>query len=278
MTNNQDSNNRRINLGNQGNYNENIEGDYAQGNINNFNNCIFNYASDQENLNVERRNGNYTSEKKIPKLGNSKKSNFLEEKDLQELKQTQEQIKKRVASIQLADEDINIYSELSFLLNNENLDNETWEKADRETINIIFNLTDSQDESFSGYKDDFNKISCLDLLKIDLLWLKASNNRFGFSVQRKIWLKKLRVERLEENQFRNVKNLQHFGTTVKWYENNELLKNRDYYNFSLDAPYGHLPSLRFPCSEFAQDNLSWEQSWKRIVKSFLMSTQNCLLD
>ncbi len=187
-----------------------------------------------------------------------------------ELQQRQDQIKERIATLKVSNDNFDIYNQLC-----DSLKKEEWNDADKETIQIILGLTKRKKYGFLREKDIEN-ISCIDLLKIDLLWLKASNNRFGFSVQRYIWLRKLDI-RLELAQLNNSQNLLNFGKCVGWYANDELLHSRDSYKFSLDAPEGHLPSLRFPCSEFARNNTNWWQSWKRIFKNFLIRTDNCLL-
>ncbi len=186
-----------------------------------------------------------------------------------ELQKLQDTIKERIANFLLPNENFHTYTQLS-----DSLKKKKWKDADNETIQIILDLT--KRKKYGSLRDkDIENISCIELLKIDLLWLEASDNRFGFSVQRHIWLRKLGLE-LELEQFNSSENLRDFGNCVGWYTNNELLKNRDNYKFSLDAPQGHLPSLRFPCSEFPK--MDWWQSWKRVFKFFLIHTEKCSLD
>lgn len=189
----------------------------------------------------------------------------------EEIQQFKDKIKERIANVKLSNDSFDPYSKLDELLKNKR-----WKDADKETIQIILYLTNRIKYGFLREKD-IDNIACISLLKIDLLWLENSNNRFGLSMQRHIWLRKLHFS-LEGNQLNNSENLRDFGKFVGWYINDELLKNRDNYKFTSDAPQGHLPSLRFPCSEFAQDNLNWKQSWKRIFKKFLLCTDKCLLD
>jgi eukaryotic-like serine/threonine-protein kinase len=187
---------------------------------------------------------------------------------IQEIKlpKIQDEIEKNLANQKLANNNFNLYSQLGDLLKNKQ-----WKQADNETIQILLTLT--KRKKYGSLRDrDIENIPCIDLLKIDLLWLEASNNNFGFTVQRYIWQKKLGLE-LASKQFNNSENLRDFGNFVGWYTNDELLKNRNCYQFSLDSPLGHLPSLRFPCSEFPEMN--WWQSWKRIFRSLLMQTDKC---
>jgi eukaryotic-like serine/threonine-protein kinase len=184
-----------------------------------------------------------------------------------ELQSLRNQIEERIANLELPDNNFD-YSQLINLLKNKQ-----WEQADDETIKIFLALTKRQ--KYGSLRDrDIKNIPCIDLLKIDLLWLEASNNHFGLTVQRHIWQKNLGLE-LASEQFNNSENLRDFVNFVGWYKNDELLQNRNHYQFSLDSPPGHLPSLRFPCSEFPEMN--WWQSWKRIFSSLLMQTDKCNL-
>ena len=184
-------------------------------------------------------------------------------------KRIQEKVKESIAKIKLTNNNFDSHSQLRALLKNKQ-----WKQADYETIQIFLNLTKRQKYGSLRSKD-IDNISNLDLLHIDSLWLKASDYNFGFSVQRAIWQKQLGLK-LKSPQFNNQENIRNFAHLVGWYENDELLKNRDRYQFSLDAPQGHLPSLRFPCSEFP--DMNWWQSWKRIFSSFLLQTEKCLLN
>lgn len=72
------------------------------------------------------------------------------------------------------------YSHLAELLIANN-----WKEADQETTKIILQITGSTGViSFIN----FENLTCEDLHIIDLLWVKHSNGRFGFSIQQKIWL------------------------------------------------------------------------------------------
>jgi len=74
------------------------------------------------------------------------------------------------------------------------------------------------------------------LLTIDQLWVKYRQGRFGFSVQKKIWL-----EVGGKVDYRTEKKL---GKRVGWLKKGEWL--RDYnLTFNLRAPSGHLPWCRY---------------------------------
>ena len=179
----------------------------------------------------------------------------------QQLKKIQSQIKERIANLELMNSDRCL--KLKSLL-----DNRQWQEADCETMQIFLRLT-KRTKFGSLRENDIAKIPHATMQKIDLLWLEASNNHFGFAVQRHLWQNKLGLE-LAPKQLINSENLRDFGRLLGWYKDEELIKNRDRYQFSLAAPQGHLPSLRFPCSEFPDPN--WWQSWKRILGTFLLQT------
>src|SRR5919199_6180295 len=81
-----------------------------------------------------------------------------------------------------------------------------------------------------------------DLCTIDQLWVKYSNGHFGFSVQKCIW-----QEKQPEDSYRCEQLFQQIG----WLNTGENCQNSGYwkyYNdltFSLEAPQGHLPALRY---------------------------------
>ena len=61
-----------------------------------------------------------------------------------------------------------------------------WKEADQETYKLMIQ-TCGKDEGNGFSRKDFEEFPCGDLLRIDRLWVEASNGHFGFSVQKKIW-------------------------------------------------------------------------------------------
>lgn len=83
----------------------------------------------------------------------------------------------------------------------EYLKNDKWRQADRETGSIIRNMC-----SWTGYDINNYSITKLprnEIRKIDRLWYKYSNGKFGFKVQKQIY------EQLG-------KDIEKFGTKVNW--------------------------------------------------------------
>ena len=113
------------------------------------------------------------------------------------------------------------YRNLQQLLSAQN-----WQDADKETYAIMLKISEREDK---GWLDDgeIREFPRYDLHIINQLWVKYSDGKFGFSIQKQIF------------QYH-----QQFITGCGWIENiakNEWVKYEDY-NFSLDANIGHLPS------------------------------------
>ncbi|MEM7555805.1 MAG: GUN4 domain-containing protein [Cyanobacteria bacterium P01_A01_bin.84] len=67
-----------------------------------------------------------------------------------------------------------------------------------------------------------------DLQTINNLWLAHSEGKFGFSVQREIWL-------------RSSKNWENMWAKIGWKKGNDWTRYPSGFIWSLDAPRGHLP-------------------------------------
>ncbi|MEC4818581.1 MAG: GUN4 domain-containing protein [Scytonema sp. PMC 1069.18] len=105
-----------------------------------------------------------------------------------------------------------------------------WDEADKETYTLMLKVAEREGER---WLDDGNikNFPRHDLRIINNLWLKYSNGQFGFSVQKRIWR--------DANE-----DYKRFGDRVGWLANlvnSEWLKYENY-DFSLNAPEGHLPS------------------------------------
>ncbi len=72
---------------------------------------------------------------------------------------------------------------------------------------------------------------------MDQLWVKYSKGKFGFSVQKQIWLDLGGKLDGEPDLYTFVK----LSDRVGWRKNNEWL-SYDNYTFSTNAPQGHLPT------------------------------------
>lgn len=96
-----------------------------------------------------------------------------------------------------------------------------WSAADNLTGNLILNIAQREKQGFLDY-EQINTFSCPNLQKIDKLWVNA-DKRFGFSVQKEIWIKtgNRLARKLEDWRMRlwtklDVENYLRFAKTVGW--------------------------------------------------------------
>ena len=111
-----------------------------------------------------------------------------------------------------------------------------WRDADIETSNLMLKLTKREQEGRLKVEDVKN-FPRQELRKMDQLWVRYSNGKFGFSVQKQIWLElggKLNGE-YDWDTFVKL------SSRVGWTKNNKEL-SYDSYTFSTNALPGHLPS------------------------------------
>ncbi|MBS3027814.1 MAG: GUN4 domain-containing protein [Dolichospermum sp. DET50] len=111
-----------------------------------------------------------------------------------------------------------------------------WRDADLETWELMKKLTKREQEGWLRLEDVKN-FPRQELRKMDQLWVKYSNGKFGFSVQKQIWLD-LGGKLDGETDFDTFRKL---GDRVGWRKNNDWLWSYDSYTFSTNALPGHLP-------------------------------------
>ncbi len=68
------------------------------------------------------------------------------------------------------------------------LANGRWKEADQETENIMLKVTNQTEQGYFKQRS-LTSFPCSDLRIIDKLWVKFSGGKFGFSVQKDIWVK-----------------------------------------------------------------------------------------
>ena len=97
-----------------------------------------------------------------------------------------------------------------------------WKEADEETTKKMLEVTGRTSERYLRV-EDIDRFPCEDLRTIDQLWVKYSNGRFGFSVQKRVY------ESLGGTREYDEKIWQAFGDRVGWREmgqwNNSLKYN-----------------------------------------------------
>jgi hypothetical protein len=112
-----------------------------------------------------------------------------------------------------------------------------WKEADLETTKIMIEITgkDSREEISPA---DVQIFPCNAIRTLDRLWTKYSNNRFGFSVQLRLYQSlggSIDTIRSQSNEF-----LARTSNTIGWSKNNKRIEYDDF-DFSLSAPEGALP-------------------------------------
>jgi hypothetical protein len=115
-----------------------------------------------------------------------------------------------------------------------------WRDADLETWNLMLKLTKRELTKREQERwlrlEDVKNFPRQELRKMDQLWVKYSNGKFGFSVQKQIWLE-LGGKLDGESDWDTFTKL---GLRVGWKKNYEWL-DYDSFTFSTNALRGHLP-------------------------------------
>ena len=110
-----------------------------------------------------------------------------------------------------------------------------WKQADRETYLVMFQAVGKKQGSLFSLEELLN-FPCTDLRTIDRLWVKYSNGRFGFSVQKRIYLE---VGGKADGNY-NQEAWKKFGDRVGWRMEESWIYYPDV-TLSTSAPDGHLP-------------------------------------
>ncbi|MEG4489243.1 GUN4 domain-containing protein [Microcoleus sp. D2_18a_B4] len=131
------------------------------------------------------------------------------------------------------------------------LANGKWKEADEETTKKMLKAAGGghkytkdfpKDQAPAGENllkdDDIYTFPCEDLRTIDQLWVKYSNGRFGFSVQKRIY------ESLGGTRKYDLEICEAFGDRVGWLVNSKWL-NYDDLKFNTKAIAGQLPSFTY---------------------------------
>ncbi len=114
------------------------------------------------------------------------------------------------------------------------LKNGQWKEADEETYRVMLQVAGKEEEGLL-WEEDINKFPCEDLRTINDLWVKYSQGKLGFTVQRDIWFScggKIGEYKWEPDE--------KFAEKVRWYSNKKWFGEMEY---DLLAPRGHLPAV-----------------------------------
>lgn len=114
------------------------------------------------------------------------------------------------------------------------LKNQQWKEADGETSRVMLQTVGKEGDEYLTV-GDIRCFPCEDLRKIDQLWVKYSNGKFGFSVQKQIYQSLGGTRKYDYEVWIN------FGDKVGWRQNRWLKYNN--LTFDISTPRaGHLPS------------------------------------
>ncbi len=111
-----------------------------------------------------------------------------------------------------------------------------WFEADSETANVMLQVANKVELGWLDF-EDIENFPCDDLRPIDQLWVKYSKGKFGFSVQKKIY-----VDELGGTRDYNEKIWHEFCDRVGWRKAGNYVSYSDLTFELLDTtPVGHLP-------------------------------------
>ena len=109
-----------------------------------------------------------------------------------------------------------------------------WREADEETARVMLKVAGREKEGWLD-TEHIEKFPCEDLRTIDQLWVKYSNGRFGFSVQKRIYQSLGGTRKYDREVWAK------FGDKVGWRRKNEWLLYYCNLTYSERAPEAHLP-------------------------------------
>ncbi|MCG6138001.1 MAG: GUN4 domain-containing protein [Nostoc sp. LLA-1] len=253
----------------EGNFNENIYGDFVEihGNQININNDFAEVAEQIRELVEQLKNQGYSQKDAEEEIANE-----LEEKALNnpKLKRTIRRWRKSFSSKNNAASDNEIAQEVvktatsysytsskdftdviggNFHTLNELLQSKKWEEADWETAKIIYAIGQNELSHNPEYKDYLPDYIVEEHIKIipkkylnniDKLWNKHSNGRFGFNVQKRI-LENIYKQNPGHFYFIEDQVIEQFGDLVGWRKKDDWLYYVDLYDSLKTAAPGHLP-------------------------------------
>lgn len=118
------------------------------------------------------------------------------------------------------------------------LKNGQWREADEETYRLMITTVGKEEGQWFD-PDDLLNFPCDDLRTLDQLWVKYSNGKFGFSVQKQIYLE---CGGKPDGEYPGGKVWYEFCDRVGWRQNDKWVIYSSYIFDITQAPSGHLPS------------------------------------
>ncbi|MBW4479835.1 MAG: GUN4 domain-containing protein [Tolypothrix brevis GSE-NOS-MK-07-07A] len=130
-----------------------------------------------------------------------------------------------------------------------------WKEADQETYRVMIKAVGKEDGDYFD-EDEFLNFPCTELRIINGLWVKYSNGRFGFSVQKEIYLS---VGGKADGKYYQ-KAWEKFGDRVGWRVASSWISCSEV-TFDTSAPRGHLPvwGLESEMGSYPSILTNWEK-------------------
>ncbi len=115
------------------------------------------------------------------------------------------------------------------------LQNGQWKEADQETNRLMLQIVGKETDQWLSV-EDIQNFPCEDLRVIDKLWVDNSGGKFGFSVQKKVWMDCGGILGNDSQE-----SYEKFADQVGWHRNGQWLRYKEL-TFLLDgSKHGHLP-------------------------------------
>jgi hypothetical protein len=120
----------------------------------------------------------------------------------------------------------------------------SWKEADQETDKLMLQAVGQEAEQ-RGYLtlEEIRNFPCEDLLLIDQLWVKFSGGKFGFSVQKQIWLEVGGKLDFCKDEKAAISAFQEMSDRNGWRVEGSYISYRQVIFDTSKAPKGHLPSF-----------------------------------
>jgi len=144
-----------------------------------------------------------------------------------------------------------------------------WWSADEETLQVMLKASNRVRDSYFGnaYLDSesIENFPRKDLKTIDQLWVTASNGRFGFSVQKKIWQECGSPQKYD-------KNWAHFCNRVGWKNKHWNVDHHDLKHDLHLSPAGELPVKLFGWTIVGKSLIGWKSYFRfRYVRLHILA-------
>ena len=144
------------------------------------------------------------------------------------------------------------FTKLDYLLSQQ-----AWKQAEEETLAMMFKIVNKSRRSDYLGERDFLNFPHIELEIIDRLWRKYSGGKFGFSVQKKIWIDCGGEAYCVDDQTGlsggyDADTFLKFGEKLGWrHENQEENWHFNLTNNLIEAPQGHRPCLDMDLPDYS---------------------------